>query len=539
MYAPTPDGKVNILRGVPVDPEYKHTLYWTSAASQASYFAGLTKNQYDHMMYIRETGRLRAPCCSDDIDDCNYLMYKNEQYVDKWFYAFIKHVYYVNDNACEIEFEIDVLQTYLFDIDIRQSYIERQHTVTDHIGENVIPENLDIGHYQIQSQGRAWGSNGVTLWDVIAFATFDWTTWQLTSGSNIYGTYSALTRTVLGQIQVTSDFSATTSYSWTTDARSKINDLLQNHSDLIDGVIAIVMAPHELEAGYTWFDVTKPAEGDGLVGLNPYTPINNKLWTAPYTVLYVTDTNGSGKMFAFEQFNGASARFYCYTDKAPNQTVLVTPRAYRNYATHANMNIPNFEESVLVTGFPQCAWSSDSYKQYLAQNQANIGISYGLGLAQIVGGAALTVFSEGAAAPMGVGLMASGAQTVVNQLADLNDRSKQPPKAHGNVSGTAYMSVGEKVPRYIKLCVNNKMAPIIDSFFTKFGYAIHAVGTPNIAARPHWTYIKTVDACILPVAGGGLPSAALAKIINIFDRGVTFWKNPAEVGDYTLDNRPA
>lgn len=541
MYAPTPDGKVNILRGVPVDPEYKHTLYWTSAASQASYFAGLTKNQYDHMMYIRENGRLRAPCSSDAIDDCNYLMYKNEQYVDKWFYAFIKHVYYVNDNACEIEFEIDVMQTYLFDIDIRQSYIERQHTVTDGIGDNLVPENLDIGCYYQKSAVRGWGS-GNQLWDIIAYSTFDWNTWQLTSGQIQFGTYSALTRTVLGQISYggLSVSTGVRTWTWINDARPKIIDLLQNHADLVDGVVAIFMAPHEFENGLiVTLNINKP-QSSWTIGT--YSPRNNKIWTAPFTVLFVPDTNGSGKAFAFEDFDtgSSSCSLIFASDYAPNATIMAAPRDYRkkagNVYTEGDIN---WQESVLITGFSQCPWTSDSYRQYLAQNGANLSLTMGMGIAQIVGGAALTVFSEGAAAPMGVGLMASGASAVVGQLADLNDKSKQPPKVHGNASGTSFLSVGAKVP-IIKTLVPREDAAIrIDKYFDLYGYAIREVGTPNIAARPHWTYIKTVDACILPVAGGGLPSSALAKIINIFDRGVTFWKNPAEVGDYTLDNRPA
>ena len=46
-----------------------------------------------------------------------------------------------------------------------------------------------------------------------------------------------------------------------------------------------------------------------------------------------------------------------------------------------------------------------------------------------------------------------------------------------------------------------------------FGYAQHIVATPNIHARPHYTYVKTIDCNIV----GTCPSDDLEKISNIFD----------------------
>ena len=53
-------------------------------------------------------------------------------------------------------------------------------------------------------------------------------------------------------------------------------------------------------------------------------------------------------------------------------------------------------------------------------------------------------------------------------------------------------------------------------------------------SRPHWNYVKTIDCSI----SGSVPSDDEKTICNIFDKGITFWKNGNEIGNYSLNNRP-
>ena len=75
----------------------------------------------------------------------------------------------------------------------------------------------------------------------------------------------------------------------------------------------------------------------------------------------------------------------------------------------------------------------------------------------------------------------------------------------------------------------------IDDYFNMYGYAIHRCKIPNRNVRPHWTYTKTIGCCIV----GSLPSDSAKHICDIYNAGITFWKNGSEVGQYQLDNRPA
>lgn len=55
-----------------------------------------------------------------------YVMYQNENYSSKWFYAFIIGMEYVNDNCTNIYIKQDVWQTWQFDIQYLQSFVERE-----------------------------------------------------------------------------------------------------------------------------------------------------------------------------------------------------------------------------------------------------------------------------------------------------------------------------------------------------------------------------------------------------------------------------
>lgn len=72
-------------------------------------------------------------------------MYQNESYNDKWFYAFITKMEYVNTNMTRIEIITDVWQTWQFDIEFKESFIEREMiNVSDDIpGSNLLPEGLE------------------------------------------------------------------------------------------------------------------------------------------------------------------------------------------------------------------------------------------------------------------------------------------------------------------------------------------------------------------------------------------------------------
>lgn len=150
-----PNSTIYLLAGVPIDKSYNYSLYFETEADQSNYFQ--TKiipnhGMFSNQQYTRvDKNTLRVAVCSDDVLYCNYVMFKNNgtengfpKYANKWYYAFAK-VKYLNEYACEIEYEIDDIQTWMFDYVFDYCYVEREHSATDVAGDNLQPEPVDTG----------------------------------------------------------------------------------------------------------------------------------------------------------------------------------------------------------------------------------------------------------------------------------------------------------------------------------------------------------------------------------------------------------
>lgn len=131
-------------------------------------------------------------------------------------------------------------------------------------------------------------------------------------------------------------------------------------------------------------------------------------------------------------------------------------------------------------------------------------------------------------AALGVGM---GALDLATTLAV---SSRQPVVSKGQWDDTFLFANNLVGGWYARKHIQRQFAEIIDNYFTMFGYATKRVKTPNINSRPHWNYVKTLYCYI----NGNLPEGAESDIRNCFNKGITFWKNPSEIGNYSLDNSP-
>ena len=128
---------------------YDDSLYFASNSAKDSYFSGLTKlATATAMSYNREQrGYIRVELPMATVISASYMRFKNTSFENKWFYAFILNVEYINNNCTQINFEIDVLMTWMGVFTLGQCFIERQHTVGDAIGANIADEGLNLGLY--------------------------------------------------------------------------------------------------------------------------------------------------------------------------------------------------------------------------------------------------------------------------------------------------------------------------------------------------------------------------------------------------------
>ena len=191
----------------------------------------------------------------------------------------------------------------------------------------------------------------------------------------------------------------------------------------------------------------------------------------------------------------------------------------------------NYNEKLTIGNFPQCAYTVDTFKAWVAQNQNQLALNAINAIGTTAVGAA-TMYASGGM--LGAGMTLNGIQQIGSLVASVSDKSTLPP--HARCGGGSIINMANQIKgfQFYYAHIRAEFARIIDDYFNAYGYATHRVKVPNRVIRPHWNYVKTVNVSLT----GSVPADDMAKLRQIYDNGVTFWHNGDEVGDYSLDNRP-
>lgn len=577
FYVP-PDSVVKILRGVPLDIEHEHTLWFATQAAQTTYFESCAVSTFTSVTYARKNRgiiKLQVPIAT--IKDCDYMMFKNTGFENKWFYAFIVSVDYVSNNVTQVAFIIDQLQTWFFEMQLAQCYVEREHANHDVAGDNLIPEALETGEYIYEDNDYDW-CHEFTSYDVVVYTTFsssssDGINWVFTGtqGSYRWGIYTGLNirvfRTIENQATITS-----------------INAFVtQAYQYMQDGIIAMIMIPHEaLDNNYdpTQISHTIPK----ITSIDGYVPRNKKLLTSPYVFIEANNCEGAVAALPQEYFGG--------TNPAVCQFMITFNITCAPVAICVPINYKNSEycltEALYINNFSQCSYNTDLFKAYMAQS---LTAQMGKTITDMIGGAgsfakltseamprvnqsggetpadffkdlggsvwnftkdalnvggrgletignlgntdlgrAITMLGAGAAVGYALGDNVRG--RIFNDLSEMYAKSVQAPHNTGANTPDYLTSNRLKGFWFFHRTIRNEYAQIIDSYFDRYGYATKKTKIPNIHVRQNWTYTKTIGCEI----NGNIPIEAKTEIKNCFNNGITFWTTPANVGNYNVSN---
>ena len=160
----TPQSELYLLTNVELDPDYNYTLDFENEEAQHSYFESKVDavfNINEGYSFIRENQTIKVYAKIEDLENVNYLMFKNNQ---KWFYAFIDSKEYASENVTRLSFKIDVFQTFMFDYEMQESFIDREHQdrafqASGMWNYNIEPENIEIGSDYRRSQKQILKDN--------------------------------------------------------------------------------------------------------------------------------------------------------------------------------------------------------------------------------------------------------------------------------------------------------------------------------------------------------------------------------------------
>ena len=513
------------------------------------------------------------------------------------FYAFVDSVEYINEVTTEVRYTLDPLMSFWFQFNMGECYVEREHTETDVTYGNLVPENINIKSYyskeitnldllRYDEDGNAVNAD---LWSLM-FLYVPNTKYlgSITSYVNAAGSKTdpdnylrepvVTTKNVVDTFEPNCSFigelrnktylaarafyvpippipsGSVTVYSSTLGKIRAIIGKVTNviSSDLSDAqILSVILVPRifaknidvtlgELPSEWLSDDANKASVSKlievtrqtTLKGPNnaTYTPRNKKLLSYPFNSLKVDNNNGESKEYAWEYIDGISAAFNVRGVVVGAPEICAFPSLYNGESNKYT------EYGVFIKDFINTLWSSDAYQAYL-NNNAN-SLMYGF-ITTAIGG----IVQAGSGNYMGAINTAVG---MGGQFAALEDRKTMPDKITGSLSFSALRNVMSTYKfSFEQMNVYPVAAARIDHYFDLYGYAIDDIKKPNIkdpnaTLRPHWNYIKTNGAVILPISGSSIAVDEIDEIKNIFDNGVRFWSTPSEVGTYTtLSNAPS
>lgn len=127
---------VIVYRRVPLVKGGTGVLY-LSGTSATGALAGFAQRTYSSYYYTKENKnsiQIGAPI--GDIEGCNYVAFQNASHGGHWYFGFIDHLVYINDNNTEIHFTVDPFPTFLGDTTQgKYVYIKRNTVAVDSMGK--------------------------------------------------------------------------------------------------------------------------------------------------------------------------------------------------------------------------------------------------------------------------------------------------------------------------------------------------------------------------------------------------------------------
>lgn len=538
-----------ILLKVPLEISDDNQLTFANATAQYNYFYSLPKLELEKYSYQRKDGSIRVGVLVDDLYEYNYVMYRNTNHDNKWYYAFITNISYVSDSVSLVTIKTDVWQTYQFDLTYKPTFVEREHVNDDTVGLHTLPENLELGEL-VQNSSTTIAPNK-TVWTqgsseqltnkyMIVFQVT-----QLPDGSygisrshRYNGVYSGLfylgVKNASDATLLIDKYAASTVK---TDAiisifiaptaffdNCEFSNIMTSGGNItvyypVDDTYASDMS----DANYT---LSMPSK------LDNYTPKNNKMFTYPFSYLTIDNNAGACITERYENFvTPSTPSFYMGGSLGQGCSIKLCPIGYKGQASAAE----NYEEGISAMKLPVCGWASDYYTNWLTQNALNIPLTIG----KTVAGLGLTAAAIGSGMVTGGAGVVAGASAAVNAatqignlIAEQRQASLVPDQAHGNTNQSDCNMGFQKFFTVKCMSVKSEYAKIIDDYFSAYGYAINTIKLPNVTGRTNWNYVKTVGCYI----EAHIPQEDLAEIKAMFDKGVTFWHNPATFADYSQNN---
>ena len=539
----SPSTDLRIIK-CPLEIDEKNQITFATRTAQTNYFLSLPHIEIEDITYQRKDSTIRFPAHIDSIIEYNYCMYKNENYSDKWFYAFITNMEYKNDDMTLVTIKTDVYQTWAFDLEWKKSFIEREmlSVADDIIGANILDENLDIGEPIVYDQMQTDFNQQVYF---VIESSFDPFNNEVGAPAKILNNSLYANHIFLFPVDLTNPTSldsvkyihSVENFFWALLVRGKTYEEVQNIYVLPQVTFPDVeYYSTNIQDGYNdpvtiWygipdasFDISKQAKN--ISKLNSFAGLtikNKKCFCYPFNYLFVSNNNGNNNIYKYEKFlNSNYATFDLYFSNQIGGSGRLIPYDYN--CKLAVESVQNIDESLPMGKFPTFNWSGDAFTNWLTANGVNVASS----LVNI----GANVFSASAGDFSGI---PSTFNAISNEVSGFIKANMLPTIQGGNNTSDCLYAGFKNEFTFKRMRCDDQHMQCIDDFFSMFGYRTNKLKMPNLNNRKYWNYIKTIDCNIL----ADIPQNDLDEIKNMFDNGITLWHTTSGFLNYSLDNTEA
>lgn len=554
-----PETVVRLLSNVPLSLNETNQLWFDSITAQTSYFSGKVARTFNEFTYQRkERNYIAVPINAELLYNCNYLMFQNSNYANKWFYAYITDIQYVNPNTAWVFYQIDPFQTWLKQIQFKRSFVEREHTTRYENGVpviNTIEEGLNYGNeYKIVSD-TSYKNYGDTVFILVTAKDY---LHKLPQGlvrpfPEDIGNVPQGFFNYIFPISLTGyrswQYKGTNLLSW-----AEFYDKLNTEKSYIGKVVSLTLldfvplnvSVDNLNANITNMNnVTLYNARDdlGLTGSilyvkggtfstgelncgNKYagfpTYAESKLLMYPYSYTKVTDMQGNEFDIKNEYITGQNLNF--------SVRGSIAPQAKTAYEVVNYKDKTNLLGGIINNNVSSMAIIDDYTAAYLQGNQNTLMTGAAVNAVSSVVSTVGNLALGNVAGAVGSGV---GGITEILQLnAKMKDIDNHPSnlRNQGNNYNFDFANRYTGI-RVIKYTLTDEYRHTLTDYFKMFGYKVNRVKIPNLHTRQSWNYVKTVDCTIV----GNMPQDDLNSIKQMFNKGITLWHN-TDVGNYGLPN---
>ena len=529
MFTPTTNLR---LLSTPLESDYRNTLWFPNREAQTNYFLSKTVKTFTNFNYIKKNNTIVVEGEVDLLYNCNYIMYQNANFTNKWFYAFIDRIEWASNNSVRLYVSTDCIQTWFFDITYFQSYVDRCHSDTDVAGDNIVPEDFSVGNpggYQLA------GSTDLAPDGIALFATSTYAG-ESRTGSVNSGIYSG------GQNLV--DFHID---------NPGVGTILDSYvkNGTATAVIKLQQYPYKLKNGPMTVSFSKyPTSIAG------YTPKNKKMLSSAFITCFmsmygqetnfnpafIADDKVSIKLSADQTSGTISAFVENYSDGSISTIALFASipesgwsyNQYKNdYNLHSASNSIYQRRAGLNRGLNKINAGFDVADSLLDLTQSAVNlvspsnfISPAGGIKNLVNSSQNTVNSAGNAY-----IQFGGIDEITQDLAAISE-SYNAPATGGMSASNGYIATGKTVFSYGYKVLPRDIVERCDKFLTVYGYKQSEYKAIDLHARASWTYIKTNGLN----AQGNFPDEDMSIIKRAFNNGIFFWAYTATYGNFDQNN---